>query len=227
MNCLEFRRRILADPRRLGAEAAGHARECAGCADFLAHTLDEEALLDRALRVAVPEGLQARILERTAGARSPVRWLALAASVVVAVAIGLALGWTRNDELALAGIDFVVFEEAQSIADAAPTDWTVLVRVAREMGVSLPESLGEMHYVCRYPFVAGAAHHLLVKTPLGKVTLLLIPDRPRASRAAGAAHGLNAAVLPAARGSIVIIGDSPRSIQRAEALLKPSRLGAT
>lgn len=221
MNCFEFRRAILADPRRLASEAAEHAGECAGCKEFLARTLDEEALLARALRVAVPEGLHARILDRRAAGRSRVRWLALAASVLVAVTIALAIGWTRNDELALAGIDFVVFEEAQSITDATtPTDWNALVRVAREMGVSLPEQLGEMHYVCVYPFSAGAAHHLLVKTPLGKVTLLLIPDRALAARAAGAAYGLNAAVLPAAKGSILIIGDSPRSVQRAEMLLK-------
>ncbi|MGH6885736.1 MAG: hypothetical protein ACREGK_06650, partial [Geminicoccales bacterium] len=118
---------MLADPRRLGAQAAGHAGECAGCKEFLARTLEEEALLGRTLRVAVPAGLHARILDRTAAARSRVRWLALAASVLVAVAIALAIGWTRNDELALAGIDFVVFEEAQSITDATPTDWNVLV----------------------------------------------------------------------------------------------------
>ncbi len=169
---------------------------------------------------ALPENLHARILERTAAARSRVRRLALAASVVVAVAIALTIGWTRNDELALAGIDFVVFEEAQSIVDATPTDWNVLARVAREMGVSLPERLGEMNYVCLYPFSAGAAHHLLVKTPLGKLTLLLIPGRALASRAAGAAYGLNAAVLPAAKGTIVIVGDSARSVRRAEVLLK-------
>lgn len=220
MNCLEFRRAILADPHRLGAEAAEHAGQCAGCKEFLARALDEEALLARTLRVAAPEGLQARIVERAAAARSRMRWLALAASVVVAVAIGLAAGWTRNDELALAGIDFVVLEEAQSIADATPTDWNALVRVARDMGVSLPEQLGEMHYVCLYPFSAGPAHHLLVKTPLGKVTLLLIPDRALAARAAAAAYGLNAAVLPAAKGTIVIIGDSARSVERAEMLLK-------
>lgn len=220
MNCLEFRRVLLADPRRLGAEGAEHAGECASCKEFVARTLDDEALLARALRVAVPEGLHAHIFDRTAVARGRMRWLALAASIVVAVAIAFTIGWTRDDELARAGIDFVVLEEAQSIIDATPTEWNALVRVARDMGVSLPEQLGEMHYVCVYPFSAGAAHHLLVKTPLGKVTLLLIPDRALASRAAGATYGLNAVVLPAAKGSIVIIGDSARSVQRAEMLLK-------
>lgn len=218
MNCLEFRRTVLSDPRRPGAEAEAHAAGCAACREFLARSLDDEARLDRALRVAVPVGLLDRVLRRAPATRARVRWLALAASVVVATA--LAIGWPRSDALALAGIDFVMFEEAQSIVDAAPTDWNLLAGAARQMGVSLPRELGEMRYVCVYPFAAGAAHHLLVKTPLGKVTLLLIPDRATAARAAGAAYGFNAAVLPARKGAVVIIGESARSVQRAETLLK-------
>lgn len=221
MNCLEFRRAALVDPRRLDCEVARHAESCAPCREFLAHGLETEAHLARMLRIPVPQGLRARLLERKAP-RRPVRWLALAASLLLAAAVGFFAGTQRNDPMALAGIDFVMYEEAQSIADAKPTDWNVLVRVAAEMGVSLPEQLGEMRYVCIYPFVAGAAHHLLVKTPQGKITLLLIPDRPAAARLAGAAHGLEAVVLPAAKGSVIIIGDSARSVVRAESLLKSS-----
>jgi len=222
MNCLEFRRAVLADPRRLSAEASRHEKGCRGCREFLARTQDEEALLARALHVAVPEGLHARILRRTAAAAVQWRWrwLALAATVILGVAVALATEWSGNDELALAGIEFVVFEEAQSITDAGPADWSALVRVAREMGISLPEQLGEMHYICVYPFAAGPAHHLLVKTPLGKVTLLLVPNRVLGSRAAGAAHGLNAAVLPASKGIVLVIAGSKRSVQRAESLLR-------
>lgn len=223
MNCLEFRRAALADPGRIGEQASRHAEGCRGCREFLARTQDEETLLARALLVAVPEGLHARILRRTAAAAVQWRWrwLALAATVILGVAVALATEWSRDDELALAGIEFVVFEEAQSITDAAgPADWSALVRVAREMGISLPGQLGEMHYICVYPFAAGAAHHLLVKTPLGKVTLLLVPNRVPGSRAAGAAHGLNAAVLPASKGIVLVIGGSKRSVQRAENLLR-------
>jgi hypothetical protein len=219
MNCLEFRRAALADPRRLAADAARHAEQCTACKEFLAHSLEFEAQLTAALRVPVPQGLDARLLERAAAARRP-RWLALAASLLAAIAIALALGWPRSDAVALAGIDFVVFDEAQSIADAKPTDMQVLAAVARNMGVSLPEQLGALNYVCIYPFAAGAAHHVLVKSPLGKVTLLLIPERTVSARTAAAAHGLQAAVLPAAAGSIVIIGESARSIGRVETLLK-------
>ena len=222
MNCLEFRRIALADPRRLEAEAAGHAERCAGCKDFLVRSLEAEARLARALRVPVPRGLRARLLDRSAFPRRPLRRLALAAGLVIAVAITLVIGWPRNDPLALAGIDFVMFEEAQAIADAKPTDAAVLARVAHHMGVSLPEQLGEVRYVGTCPFAGTTAYHVLVKSPLGKVTLLLVPERPLASRAVASAHGLEAAIVPAVAGSVAIIGGSGRSISRVETLLKSS-----
>jgi hypothetical protein len=220
VNCLEFRRAVLADPRRVDAQAMQHAEQCAGCMEFLSHGLESEARLALALRIAVPEGLRARLLERTAAARRPVRWLALAASLLVAAAIAFFIGSPKPDPLALAGIDFVVFEEAQAIADAKPADPQVLAAVAREMGVSLPEQLGEVHYVGTCPFGGATAHHVLVKSPHGKVTLLLIPERPIASRLAAASRGLEAAIIPAASGSVAIIGGSTRSVVRTETLLK-------
>ena len=112
------------------------------------------------------------------------------------MAVTIALGLGPDDPLARAGIDFVVYEEAQAIADAKPADASMLERAAREMRVALPEQLGEVRYVCLYPFSAGPAHHLLITTPLGKATLLLIPGRPLAARAAASAKGLKAAVMP-------------------------------
>lgn len=220
MSCLELRRQASADPRRIDAAAAEHAERCEACREFLARSLEFESRLEADLRFPVAPELKARLLERIAPRRSAARWYALAASLLAAVAIAASMALLRDDPLARAGIDFVLYEEAQAILDAKPTDWNVLVRTAAEMGVSLPEQLGEMRYVCVYPFVAGAAHHLLVKTPHGKITLLLIPDRSLAARVAAAAHGLEAVVLPAAKGSVLVVGDSPRSIQRAEMLLK-------
>jgi hypothetical protein len=88
------------------------------------------------------------------------------------------------------------------------------------MGVSLPEQLGELRYMGTCPFAGATAHHVLVRTPLGKVTLLLIPERPLGSRVVASAHGFEAAVVPAHGGSFALIGDSSRSILRAETLLK-------
>ena len=222
MNCLEFRRASLSDPRRLDAAAMEHAEQCPACRDFHARGLEAESRLAAVLRVKVPEGLHARVLDRTAAARRPVRWLALAASLLVAVAIAFFAAAPGNDPVALAGIDFVMYEEAQAIADAKPTDVQVLAGVAREMGVSLSDQLGEIHYVGTCPFAGTTAHHVLVKTPLGKVTLLLVPDRPLGSRVVATAHGMQAAIVPVKAGSVAIIGGSGRSIVRTETLLKSS-----
>jgi hypothetical protein len=220
MNCLEFRRLALADPRRLDAEADRHAGECAACRDFHVRGLEAETKLAAALRVPVPEGLEARVLERTSGARRRWRALALAASLLLAVALGFFVIAPSNDALALAGIEFVMYEEAQAIAEAKPTDLQVLAGVARKMGVSLPEQLGAIHYVGTCPFAGATAHHVLVSTPLGKVTLLLVPERPLATRVVAAARGFEAAIVPAVGGSVAIIGDSRRAIQRTETLLR-------
>jgi hypothetical protein len=222
MNCIEFRRLVLADPSRPASEVVAHAEECAACKDFLLRSLEAEAALAAALRVGVPDGLADRLLASASATRWSLRWLALAASLLAVLALGLLLGVPRSDPLALAGIDFVVFEEAQSIVVAKPTDMQVLAGVARKMGVSLPHELGQIHYVCIYPFAGGRAHHALVNTPLGKVTLLLIPERQLVSRAVATTRGLEAVVVPAAAGSIAIIGDSSRSILRVETLLRSS-----
>jgi hypothetical protein len=221
MNCLDVRRASRADPQRLDAEASRHIEQCLACRAFHQRELEFDSRLEQALRVSVPERLEARILDRKAPRRA-VRWLALAASLLVVATIGYFAGSPRPDPLALAAIDFVVFEEARTIVDAKPTDFNLLLRVAREMGVSVSKQLGEIRYICAYPFAGGAAHHLFVKTPLGKVTVLLLLGRPIASRALAAARGLEAAVMPAAGGSVAIIGDSPQSIRRAASLLGAS-----
>ncbi len=220
MNCLEFRRVALADPRRLGAEAAAHPGKCAACREFLAGALEFEDNLAAALRIEPPADLPGRLLRQTRPARTPWRWLALAAGLLLAAALGFLLGTPRSDPVALAAIDFVVFDEARAIAVAKPPDAQVLFDVSRRMRVALPDQLGEIRYICLYPFAGSGAHHLLVTTPLGKVTLLLMPDRALPARTAADARGLRAAIVPATGGAVAIIGESARSIRRVETLLR-------
>lgn len=220
MNCLEFRRAALADPRRPGAEAAAHAGQCPACRQFLARTLEVEDNLAAALRIEPPADLPARLLRRTRPARRPWRWLALAASLLVAAGLGFLLGTPRSDPLALAAIDFVVFYEARAVVVAKPPEMQLLVDASIRMRVSLPDQLGDIGYICVYPFAGRGAHHLLVMTPLGKVTLLLMPDRDLDARAMASTRGLRAAIVPATAGSVAIIGESSRSVRRVETLLR-------
>lgn len=219
MSCLEFRRAVMVDPRRLDAEAHAHAERCAPCRDLLAHSLGLEERMAERLKVPMPAGLAERVLSRVAAPGRGTRWLALAASIVAAIGIAAVIAWPRNDPLARAGIDFVLYEEAQAILDAKPADRAVLQRVATGLGVALPGQLGEIRYVGTCPFAGGTAHHVVVKTALGRATLLLLPERPLASRLVASANGFAAAIVPARGGSVAIVSPSVRAIARIEALL--------
>ena len=220
MNCLELRRAAMLDPRRLDTEALEHVERCDACREFLAHALELEAQIENALSTPVPHGLEARVVRNALDTPRISRRHALAAGLALATATGVALLWKRDDPLALAGIDFVVFEEAQAILDAKPADPEVLHRAAMQVGIALPAQLGELRYVGTCPFAGSTAHHVVVKTAFGKATLLLLPDRPLGSRLVASARGLEAAIAPAAGGSVAIIADSSRSIARIESILK-------
>lgn len=224
MNCLELRRVAILEPRQLDEAAFDHAEHCDACREFLARTLQFETDLIGALRVPVPPGAKVRAVGAAiapASARAP-RWMAIAAGFVLAVALGLAISWPRNDPMALAGIDFVVFEEAQAILDAKMVDPEALPRVVAQLGITLPDQLGELRYVGPCPFAGTTAHHVVARTAMGKVTLLLLPDRPLTTRVVAAARGLEAIITPAGAGSVVIVAGSPHNVERTEMLLKSS-----
>lgn len=220
MNCLDLRRAAMIDPLRLDTETRAHAEGCETCREFLAEALELEGQLDAALRVPVPHGLKERAMRAAIEEPRISRRYAIAAGLALALGAGTALLWRRNDPLALAGIDFVVFEEAQAILDAKPADPTELDRAAVQVGITLPAQLGELRYVGTCPFGGGTAHHVVLKTAHGKATLLLLPGRTLEARAAAAARGLEAVVAPAAGGCFAIIADSSRSLARIEAVLK-------
>ncbi len=101
MNCLEFRRRLSADPEDRDAAIRAHTRDCASCSHWAAEAKRFESLLHQAMEVEVPENLESRILLRLA-LRYPQReatsrrGFALAASILGAVLLGGALLWFES-----------------------------------------------------------------------------------------------------------------------------------
>lgn len=219
MSCLELRRAAMIDPQRIDAALLEHAEHCETCREFLSQAREMETELEAMLDVPVPQELRARVFaEAVAGPRRSRRY-ALAAGVALGLAAGIGLLWKRDDPIALAGIEFVIFEEAQAILDAKPADPATLDRVVQKLRVMKPSHFGEAVYLGTCPFRGGMAHHVVVKTAHGKVTLLLMPDRGRVERGAATARGLEAVIAPAKGGSVAIIADSARSVERIESML--------
>lgn len=220
MNCLEYRREALADPRRLPDEAQAHAAKCAACAQFRAETLKLDEALTEGLSVPLPQGFEQRIA-RNAKAQSGDgrrRFLALAASLVLGSGIGAgAYVAQRDDPLARAGIDFVIDQEVGAILSSKPSDLSALQSVARALDVEIPR-VGEVRYIGTCPFQGTIAHHVVIMTPEGKATLLLLPEKPVDGKARASARGLRAVVAPAGAGSVAIIAGD-RGLERLEQIV--------
>ena len=222
MNCLEFRREKLADPRRLSPENEAHAKQCPTCAAFAREVDEAERALDRALMAPVPEGLAERVLLHPQRPRHDWRLWALAASVLVAVALGFLVVWegpTKVDEYARLAIEHVVMEpEAHTVVHDANPD--AFRQVVQNLGGSVKDLPGKIRYMRLCPFGKGFAWHIVIETPEGLATLFLVPgNKPPATQAASVG-GWSAAVEPTTQGYYAIVTPSAGATSRFVQMLR-------
>lgn len=209
MNCLEYRRAKLSDPRRLADEALAHARDCAQCRDFAREVDATEISIAEALAVRVPEGLAERALLRRRPAHR--RWTpwALAAGLVLAVG-ALALhpfGTDPSEQYARLAIEHVVMEP-ESLATERANDPAMVAAAVRSFGGTLKQPIGRVRYVRLCPVENGTGLHIVFETPDGPATLIVVADKRIAAAATADAAGLDALVRPAPRGYYAIVTGS-------------------
>lgn len=215
MNCLEFRREKLADPRRLPAETQAHASGCPACTAFAREVDESERALDRALMVAVPEGIADRIIFQSRRPRRAWRAWALAASVLIAVALGFSFwdGPKKGDEYARLAIEHVVMEP-ESFAVMRNPDPEAFRSVVHNLGGSVKDIPGKILYIRLCPFEDGLGWHVVFETPEGLATLFLVPGKtPRAVQVASI-DGWNAVVHPMQRGYYAVVTASSSATSR-------------
>ncbi|GIK25516.1 MAG: hypothetical protein BroJett006_17620 [Betaproteobacteria bacterium] len=223
MNCLEFRRDKLADPRRLSPEAAAHLNDCAACRGFAAEVDENEARLAAVLDVPVPEGIAERIiLRRKAQTRFSPRLGMLAASLVLTFAFGLHQ-WkdTGSQEYARLAIEHVM-HEPESFTSTRLADPELLRRVMHTFGGEIQASLGKVRYMKLCPVPEGTGWHIVFEAEDGKLaTLILIPAKRMKTDAEQAqVGGWNAVARPGGQGFYAVIADSPDALAKADELVR-------
>lgn len=231
MNCLEFRRLTLADPHHPGPAALDHEAACPACARFYLDLRQQEEALYQALSITVPDGLADRILlgaqPRFLARFTPVGvWLpALAATLVLALGLTFMLPRGMSPETLAAGVIDHVIHEPEVLAADEPIPQVKLARAFERGGGEFLREPGEAgiqaSYAGRCPLPGGGTgEHIVLKTPQGKVTLILMPGKPVTDALRLFKAGLAVSVLPAGEGSLALVAESDALVRGTEANLQ-------
>ena len=221
MNCLDFHREKLTDPRRLSVSAQAHERDCPSCLAFAQSVDESEAEVGRALAVHVPDGLAERVLLlRRNAARPAWRAWALAASIVLGVAVSFnTLRSNFSDEYAIYGIEHVV-ESPESFTTLLNTESVALDEAMHSVGGSIKEPIGRVRYVKLCPIGKDFGWHIVFETPQGLATLILVPNRRIGSAASASRSGWSTLVTPTRQGYYAVVTESAKKTEIIDQLIK-------
>ncbi|MBN1238661.1 MAG: DUF3379 family protein [Gammaproteobacteria bacterium] len=208
--CLEFRRRVEAEPGNEAPDLAEHEARCASCARFRRTLGQFDGLIREALLVDVPAPQAPR--------RSPVAperrtWWGIAAALVLAVGIGLAFRLPVPEPRAgsFAGHVVTHLEHEPEALDAVlrPMDRARVEDVLAAHGVRMAATTPIVY--ARTCIVDGKrVAHLVVHGASGAVTVMLLPGEQLSESGTFEAGSLSGRIRPITGGSVAIVGhDQP------------------
>jgi hypothetical protein len=218
MDCLEFRRLCGGDPGIRDAAFLEHRLACRSCAAFAEDVRWFDGQLKTALAVDVPEGLAERIVADVSIREAHRnRWIALAASMTIAIAAIVGVVRNGSDEVFATEIVAHMHDEPDLLV---PVDYAVeparLVAVVDRGGAELAGDLGDVSYAGLCNFRGKLVAHLVVRGEHGPVTIMLLPDETVGEATPIDESGFRGTILPVGDGSIAIIGSETESLDALE-----------
>ncbi len=172
-----------------------------------------EALLERALTIPVPE----RREEPTpAPARHPLRWLAFAATVLVAAGLWMNVGQppdgVRVATTSALSSDFMahVLHEPQALqAGNAAVNPAEVDRVFEQAGARRTGDMGKVTYLKLCPFRGHDVAHFAVEGSAGPVVVMLLPDENVSGPVAVREEGFEGTIVPLPIGGSMAVAARP------------------
>jgi hypothetical protein len=216
MQCSEFRQAAGADPQHLNAEAQAHRAQCHACAAYALQMLQLDALLKRAMEIPVPEGSTELPV---VAPRTTSRWLALAASVLVAVVVGLGAWLAAPRETLAADVVAHVRDEAEiMVVTDKRVDEGRLDEALRRAGVRLRSGEDKVSVARTCMFHGHLVPHLIVQTAGGPVTVLVLSREKVAASQTFDEQGYRGTIVPSGPGSIAIVASTDAAVREAGAM---------
>jgi len=177
MNHTQYRSAMLADPHASDAELRAHRESCPECRAFTERLLRFESRLERALRVEIQATADVLPFERKAAAAAPgpSRWLAMAASMLLGLVVAGGV-WLTLPQRSLAA-DVVTHMAGEPEAwrrTEVPVPDPALNAVLQQSKVRLKPGAGVVSYANSCDFRGHKVPHLVVQTPSGPVTVMVL-----------------------------------------------------
>ncbi|MEO8103553.1 MAG: DUF3379 family protein [Betaproteobacteria bacterium] len=222
ITCTHYRTCILAEPGADSDDLREHRESCAICAAYTQRLQRFEGRLAAALRIDVGVDSTSNnvvpLIQPRAPSRLPRRWLAIAASFIggIGIATFLWLG-SAQPTLAAAVVAHMAHEPSAWKPSDAQVSQPALDAVLKDAGVRLVPGMGRVTYAHTCPFRSHTVPHLVVQTPSGPVTVMVLAHEQVASAQHFNEQGYQGMLVPVAgHGSIAVImrGSDSADVQR-------------
>ena len=209
MNHNRYRSAILADPHASDAELRAHRESCPECRAFTEQLLRFESRLERALRVEIPSTADVLPFKRkaAAAAQGSWRWLAMAASVLMGLVVAGGV-WLTLPQRSLAA-DVVAHMAGEPDAwqrTEVPVPDPALNAVLQQSKIRLKPGAGVVSYASSCDFRGHKVPHLVVQTPSGPVTVMVLVHEAVRTSMGFDEQGYRGTIVPVpGHGSIAVL----------------------
>jgi hypothetical protein len=215
MNCSDARFALAADPRNDDPLLLGHLGQCAACAAYAGDMHELDRRLRTELEVAVPDvklpsGPYPAAAQSAASGggvtrRQTTRRFVLAAGIAgVAALTGLLWAGFPRQSLASDVVAHMA-HEPDAWLTTAPLPVAEVDEVMSRSRVRLAQGLPDVTYAHSCWFRGRHVPHLVVRTPSGPVTVLVLPEEPVTRSIRFDEDGYRGTLVPAPRGSIAVL----------------------
>jgi hypothetical protein len=232
MDCGQYRRSMLADPRDPDPRLREHRGSCHDCNLYTERLLRFESRLERALRVALPSDpslapdaslapdgslASAKVVPlRAKSSRAALRlpayrkgWLAMAASVLVAFVVAGGLWLSDPGPTLAADVVTHMSEEPQAWRRTdVPVPSTKLEDVLRDSHLRLANASGTgiVSYANSCKFRGHQVPHLVIQTAAGSVTVMVLVHERMSKPMQFDEQGYRGVIVPVAgHGSLAVL----------------------
>jgi hypothetical protein len=195
-------------------ELSAHLANCPECSQFQR----EMVALDANIRRALEPGPVAAVATAPAASVTPIKsssaargkkppnvWSGWALAASVAVASVLIIWALRPADTLAHDLVTHVEYESDSWLSKQPASPAAVSSTLAKAGVALDMSSDKVMYARTCLFRGHLVPHLVVHTPSGSVTVLVLPDEKVAHRTSFHEDGMNGVITPAPHGSIAVL----------------------